>query len=294
MKRVVSVSLGSSKRDKTETIRLLGEEVEVSRQGTDGDLKRFAARFRELDGKVDALGIGGADLYLVAGDRRYTFRQIAGIVRGLRTSVVDGSGLKNTLEREAILRLQREGTVDFRTSRTLLVSSVDRFGMAEALAEIGGPVVYGDLLYGLGLPFPVRSYGTVKVLAALLLPVLSQLPIQWLYPTGAKQEARTPKHTRYFEEANVIAGDWHFIRRFAPERLPAKTILTQTLRAADFEMLRQAGVARAILTTPEIGGESFATNVMEAALTAVAPGKNLADLVREAGWGPTVKDLAVP
>ncbi|MDD4767799.1 MAG: quinate 5-dehydrogenase, partial [Desulfotomaculaceae bacterium] len=36
MKRVVSVSLGSSRRDHKVNIELLGEKLEIARRGTDG------------------------------------------------------------------------------------------------------------------------------------------------------------------------------------------------------------------------------------------------------------------
>ncbi len=169
-------------------------------------------------GKVDALGVGGADIWVVVGKRRYAFRQIAKLVAAAtRTPVVDGSGLKHTLERETIRTLQREGTVDFQGTRVLLVSAVDRFGMAQALGEAGANVVFGDLLYGVGAPVALRRYSQVEALGRLLLPVVTQLPFKWFYPTGEKQERRTPKFARYFHEADVICGDWHYIRRYAPD-----------------------------------------------------------------------------
>ncbi len=277
-------------------ITLLGQEIEVSRRGTDGDLVRFAQMFRDLDGKVDALGVGGADLYVRVGDRQYAFRQIQKIVDQVKTTpVVDGSGLKHTLERAAVHLLQKEGIVDFRARTTLLVSSVDRFGMAQALHEIGGRVIYGDLLFGLGLPIPIRSYAGVEKLGRLLLPIITRVPIQWIYPTGSKQETRTPKFTKYFDQAEIIAGDWHYIRRFAPDRLAGKTVITQTLRQADLDWLKTTGLKRAITTTPEVKGESFATNVMEAALVAISgqTKEQLASggyekLLAEAKWRPNV------
>lgn len=62
MKRAVSVSIGSSKRDKTVELELLGEKIRIERIGTDGDMEAAAQLFKELDGKVDAFGVGGADL----------------------------------------------------------------------------------------------------------------------------------------------------------------------------------------------------------------------------------------
>ena len=62
MKNAISVSLGSSVRDKKGQITLLGEIVELERRGCDGDIPRARALFKELDGQVDALGVGGIDL----------------------------------------------------------------------------------------------------------------------------------------------------------------------------------------------------------------------------------------
>jgi hypothetical protein len=71
MKRAVSVSLGSSRRDKKVTLTLLGEEVTIERVGTDGDVERAIALYRELDGQVAALGVGGIDLGMSFVGRSY-------------------------------------------------------------------------------------------------------------------------------------------------------------------------------------------------------------------------------
>ena len=63
MRRIVSVSLGSSKRDHKVTADIMGEEFEIERIGTDGNIGAAIDLIKELDGKVDALGMGGIDLY---------------------------------------------------------------------------------------------------------------------------------------------------------------------------------------------------------------------------------------
>lgn len=194
MKRVVSISLGSSKRDKRSEVMIAGEPFLIERIGTDGDIRRFQQLFAELDGKVDALGIGGADLYIWVGNRRYTFRSIHKLVSvAKKTPVVDGSGLKNTLEREALRWIQQHHIIDFARSTVLLVAAVDRFGMAQELAQLAKRVIYGDLVFAVGLPIPIRSYRTVEWLGRILLPIITRLPFQWFYPTGEKQEQRTPR-----------------------------------------------------------------------------------------------------
>lgn len=290
MRQVVSISLGSSKRNKVHEVEILGEMFRIERVGTDGDLDKFAQMFIDLDGKVDALGVGGADIYIVVGERRYSFKQIVKLVGGAKkTPVVDGSGLKHTLERETIETLQREGIVDFTKETVLLVSAVDRFGMAQALEKVGAKVIYGDLLFAIGVPVPLRSYRWVKIFGAATLPIVCRLPFKWFYPTGEKQEKRTPKFGKYFNEATLLAGDWHYIRRYAPDDLKGKTILTQTLRKADLDWLKSAGAERAITTTPVMGGETFATNVMEGVLITVM-GKRPEEMT-EADYLETLKQL---
>jgi hypothetical protein len=299
VKHIVSVSLGSSKRDKRSEVVIAGEPFLIERVGTDGDLRRFQQLFAELDGKVDALGVGGADLYIWVGDRRYTFRSIQRLVSvATKTPVVDGSGLKNTLEREALRWIQEHRVIDLSRSTVLLVAAVDRFGMAQELAQLAQRVIYGDLVFAVGLPIPIRSYRTVEFLGKLLLPMITRLPFQWFYPTGEKQEKRTPRAERLFQEADAIAGDWHYIHRYMPDRIPNKTVITNTVRKADIEFLRAAGAARVITTTPIIEGESFATNVMEGvivALTGRRPETLTPDDYRAAlcqlNWSPSVIEL---
>ncbi|MCS7209439.1 MAG: hypothetical protein NZ874_07695 [Fimbriimonadales bacterium] len=299
MKHIVSVSLGSSKRDKRSEVVIAGEPFLIERIGTDGDLRRFQQLFAELDGKVDALGIGGADLHIWVGTRRYTFRSIQKLVAvAQQTPVVDGSGLKNTLEREALRWIQAHRVIDLSRCTVLLVAAVDRFGMAQELAQLAKHVIYGDLVFAVGLPIPLRSYRTVERLGRLLLPLITLLPFQWFYPTGEKQEKRTPRAEKLFYEADVIAGDWHYIRKYMPDQIPNKTVITNTVRKADIEFLREAGAARVITTTPIIEGETFATNVMEGvivALTGRSPDTLTPDdylkALCELGWSPAVIEL---
>ncbi len=299
MKRIVSISLGSSKRNKRVMVTLFGESFEIERLGVDGDTQKYRECVADLDGKVDAFGVGGTDLYVYVGNRRYTFRASVRLMEGAKkTPYVDGSGLKNTLEREAVAYLQEQGVVDFSQKRVLLTSAVDRFGMAETLAERAKSVLYGDLMFALGLPIPLRSFGVAKFLANLLMPIIVHFPIAWIYPTGEKQNHNTPKFEKYFAEADVIAGDYHLIGRFMPQDLHGKIILTNTTTAENVEEFRKRGVHLLITTTPVLEGRSFGTNVMEAVLVTLL-GKPPRELtpedyfqkLKELDWKPTVQVL---
>ena len=277
-KRVVSISLGTSKRDKISEVEILGQQFVLERIGTDGDLQKFKKLFNDLDGKVDALGVGGSDVYVVVEDKRYAFKQIQQLTAGPQTTpVVDGSGLKHTLERETIRHLQASGKLNFKGAKVLMVAAVDRFGMAQSLVEAGADVTFGDLMFGLGLPVPIHQYNTVKQLGAILLPIITQLPFKWFYPTGKQQEIRTPKFEDVFKANDIICGDWHFIRKYMPDDMRGKTIITQTLRTDDLDLLKNLGVQSVITTTPIIGGETFATNVMEGVIVTLI-GKKVSEI----------------
>lgn len=273
-RHVVSVSLGSSERDAKAVLSLADTEITIERCGTDGNLEKAKELLEYWDGKADAIGLGGTDLYVYAGGRRYTFRESASLIANVKhTPVLDGSGLKNSLERRLIKKLAADGTVDIKNSRVLLVCAVDRFGMAEALQEEGAEVTFGDLIFGLNINKPLHSLKALGFWATLLAPVITRLSVSWFYPMGSEQKKRTVRHAEYFLNNDIIAGDFHYIRKFMPEKLPDKIIITNTVTAADREMLREAGVRMLITTTPRLEGRSFGTNVMEAMLVALQGSK---------------------
>jgi len=271
MKHAISISIGSSKRDKTVEVELLGEQVRIERRGTDGDLDRAAQLFRELDGKVDAFGVGGTNLSLQVAGRSYPLYSVLSLVRDVHiTPVADGGGLKNTLEAHLASFLDRTLDLDGHPRRALITSGTDRWGMTSSFLEADYECVIGDLMFGLDIPLPVRSKRTLKLLARLLLPVVGRLPFEWLYPIGEKQEQRKPKWQRYFEWANVIAGDCHYITYRMPAHLQEKIVVTNTTTIEDVDLFRQAGVHALVTSTPVYEGRSFGTNMMEAALIAVS------------------------
>lgn len=300
-KRVVSVSLGSSSRDHRAQVKLLGEDFDISRIGTDGKIEVAMQRLHELDGTVDAIGLGGIDVYLYAGTKRYALRDGLRLLNSVKkTPVVDGSGLKNTLEREAVAFLRDELAIDLRGRKVLMVSALDRFGMAQALVDAGADVLFGDFIFALDLDKPVRGLAEFEALAEKYLPDACKLPFQFFYPTGPKQDRPPqPKYPQYYEEAEIIAGDFHFMRQFMPERLDGKLVLTNTVTAGDVDELRKRGVRTLITTTPDFQGRSFGTNVLEAALLALL-GKRWDEvtpddyerLLRELRLHPRVVELA--
>jgi hypothetical protein len=272
IKEVVSVSLGSSTRDHEVEIDLLGEEFRLRREGVDGDFQRAVARLSELDGRVDALSLGGIDLYLRAAGHDYRFRAAKPFARAvIRTPLVCGAALKGPLEQATVRYMRDELGLLFEGKRTLVTSAVDRYGLAEGLLESGCDMRYGDLLYALGIPVLIQGKHALDTLIHILAPVVVQLPFSWLYPTGSAQEAApSANRTKMYRDFDIIAGDFQYVRKYMPDDMAGKWVVTNTTTSSDVDDMRKRGVELLVTTTPRLAGRSFGTNVIEAALIALA------------------------
>lgn len=300
MKRAISVSIGSSKRDKSVEVEMLGEKVLIERIGTDGDMEKAAQLYKELDGKVDAFGVGGADLGVMVDNKWYPLYSVQPMVRFVKqTPIVDGAGIKNTLENQVAPFIDKTigEYVTKLGKKAFITLGADRWGMTTSFIDAGYECVFGDLMFGLGLPIPVRTESGLKRLASIVMPIAGRLPFEWIYPTGEKQEKRDPKWENHYQWGTVIAGDCHYIKRHMPDRLDGKVLVTNTTTQDDVNLFRQAGVKYLIFTTPVLDGRSFGTNMLEAALVAIS-GKGreltrdeLRQLLEQLGYEPQIQEL---
>ncbi|PDW03154.1 serine carboxypeptidase [Candidatus Viridilinea mediisalina] len=302
MKRIVSISLGSSARDYRVTTTLLGRSVEIERIGTDGSVARAAELLRSCDGHADAIGLGGLTPVFRVGTARYPHRQAIQIAsQATRTPVVDGGVIKATLERWAIAQAARQLPSLLRYKRVLLTSGIERYQLAAAIDQYEPTLRFADPLIHIGLPNlpPPRSLAQLELYAATTLPITALLPYRILYPVGLSQADYDPRLAPLFQWADVIAGDFAFIRRFAPPDLSGKSIITDDPAPAELEDLRQRGVTTLVTMMPPLSAERpfMAADVLEALVTALQEAKRqpgeaeVLDFIAAAGWGPTVQQL---
>ncbi len=279
MKKIVSISLGSSKRDHNVNIIIKGQKINIRRIGTNGDVDKAIRLIRELDGKVDAFGMGGISAFLYGKNRHaYFLRSALPIYKAAKkTPIVDGSGLKNSLEASVVSYLKKGLDIPLESMKVFLVCGMERLGMAETFPALGSRMVYGDLMFALGLPLPIKDLNNLHRIGSLLLPAIGRLPIRYLYPSGQGQEKIKPKFNRFYREADIIAGDFLYIKKHMPESLKDKIIVTNTTTREDIELLRERDSKMLVTTTPELDGRSFGTNVMEALVVALL-GKDLASI----------------
>ncbi len=300
MKRIVSVSMGSSSRDKRVETRLLNQDIIIERIGVDGDLKRAEALLRSLDGQVDAFGMGGIDFGVYSSRRHHLLKDAQRLVRAAgSTPIVDGSGVKNSLERKLVEDLEPVYGIPVRNRHALVASAAARHALAEAFIKAGAHTVLGDFMFLLGLPVRFTSLKRMDLAIDLMAPLLCQLPSHWLVPVGeAQTKPPRPRFEKDWARADFIAGDFHMLHRYLPAQLAGKIIVTNTATEEETIMLTERGVAYLVTTSPKLNGRSFATNVLEAALIALAgklPGELKSEdylrLFQEAQLQPRVERL---
>jgi predicted amino acid dehydrogenase len=302
MKRIVSISLGASARDYRFTTTILGQHIEIHRIGTDGDTARATALIRAYDGTVDAIGLGGLIPVFRVGAARYPHQEALHIAaQARRTPVVDGGVLKGTLERWAVAQAARSDPSLLRYQRILLTSGIERYQLASALTQYESQIRCADPWVHSGLSFlPLpRSLEQLELYAATTLPILALLPYRFIHPVARGREERDERAVASFDWATVVAGDFAFIRRFAPQDLSGKTIITDDPSPAEIEDLRARGVLTLVTMTPPLSAERpfVATDVLEAIVTAITeanrqPGEaEVLDFISAAGWNPTIQHL---
>ena len=300
MKHVVSISLGSSKRNKKTEFKLGDQTLLLERIGCDGDEKKARALFTEMDGKVDAFGVGGVELYMRVENKNYPLRSGIGLVKNVtQTPYTDGRGLKMVLERNVFQMAEPHLKRPIEPRTAMMPLAVDRYGLAKSLHEAKFEIVFCDLMFALGVPIPLKGLKQLRTAAAILAPVVGLAPISMLYPTGQSQDENVPKYEKWFKFGSVVAGDFLYIRKHMPVDMQGKIIITNTTTEADVELLTERGVSYLVTSTPRVHGRSFGTNVLEAALIAYSDqGRPLTDdelagLVKELDLQPNVQALNI-
>ncbi len=269
MKKVVSVSLGSSSRDHTYTAELLGEKFEISRVGTDGNVEKMKQWFKELDPVVDAFGMGGGDIYLRPGNKTFILKEPYNWAKAAPTKpVCDGAFFKAVMEPMVIHRVFKDRVLN-KNMKVLVMTAVDRYFLAKAFKDEGCECTFGDMPFSLGIPLGVKSLGMIRFLGSTLLPVITKLPYHWLYPVGSSQDKLKNKPNKFFAWADIVAGDLHYIRKNMPLDMKGKVVCTNTTTKKNLDEFKERGVKTVVTFTPDMNGRTFGANVLEAVFAAI-------------------------
>jgi predicted amino acid dehydrogenase len=301
MKSILVIHLGFG--EESGLVEFQGQQIEVERLGCGGDVELARQWIAEHDGKVDAIGLEGLPAQLQLGGKGRAHEiglDLASVAQV--TPVVDGSGVREGLERWGVTLADRAQPGIFSQKRILFVPGLNHEGLAKALSRHSTQVRYADPVVYFAMPdFPgVGSRLTLEQVAGPTLDQLKDAPFRRIFPQPGR--AGTPRAVKPFHWADVLVGDIGAIRRYAPSKLAHKTVVVNSASEEDLEDLRRRGVSIAVVMIPNLDGNSYRRGwgeaTVEAILASLRPSPSAAlsedtylDLIADLDWMPDIRYL---
>jgi predicted amino acid dehydrogenase len=299
MKQILLLDLGLDKE--TRTISFAGQEVSIHHVGTDGNPDLARQLVLQADAQVDAIALEGMPAQLKLGAVAQPHHEGAALrEHARRTPVVDGSGVRDGLERWAVMLADRAQPGIFAEKYVLMVPGLNHVGLADEIAKHSSMVRYADPFIFFNLPdFPgVGSRQSLDQVAAPTLEQLAHLPFKRVHPRAGTPHAHRAESP--FHHADVLVGDIGAIRRYAPQHLKRKTIVVEYATEQDVADLQRRGASIVVTLMPGLGergslGE-FPASLMEAIFIACRANADMPlnedtylDMMAGLDWTPHIR-----
>ncbi len=303
MNRIICISLGLSQRNYHITLQIADQQLDIQRIGTDGDKKRVLALLQIHGHTGSILSIDGWQPVLHMGTKHTTYHKPLYDAMHICTSpVYDGSMLRATLERWAIKRAADQVPDIFRKRRILCINGIERYPLAQVLAQYEPTIRFTDPLTHHGtIPFlpTLRSFKHLERYAMVAPTLATYFPNPMPHPGSFAGKNQRVRMEKLFAWADVIVGDVETIRRFAPHNLHKRTLVTDAPYPHEIEDLRMRGVTTLVTMTPPLHSDYpfLTTDVLEAIVAAThmpngpLDEANVLDFISTHHWEPTIQHL---
>lgn len=239
-----------------EQVELLGQTITIQHLGCDGDVEVMAAHIAALDGQVDAIALQGVTRQLELNSETAPHADGGRLFAiAAQTPVVDGRGIRGALERWAVRLADETVKGIWSRKRVLMAPGLNHAGLAQALGQYTKTLRYADPVIYFGLPgaSTFASGEAVSRAAGVTLAQLRNASFRRIFPQ-AGAPAR-PRSAGPFDWADVLAGDIGAIRRYAPQKLRHKTVVTACVSDEDVADLAARGVSILVTLVPPLGRE---------------------------------------
>jgi predicted amino acid dehydrogenase len=299
LKRIISISPGSSQRDYRLTTTLLGTNIEIERFGSDGDTERAVRLVQTYASQGDMLSLEGVVPAFRTSSDILVQREVAHLAAHAgATPLVTGHRFKTLLERWCLKRMVEMVPGSLQGRRVLMVQGLASYPLAQALVQYEPRVRFADPLLQTGMLFApcLRSIKQLQWYAGIS-PFLAA---PWSQQPGNPPTPLLARMHRLFAWADVLIGDFETFHRFLPTDLRGRLLITDEPSSREIAQLREHRLATLVTMTPPLSQEHpfVSTSVLEAIARVVlsAQGKpadeaHLLDFISQAGWEPAVQQL---
>jgi len=270
MKKVVSISLGSSRHNFQFVAPFMGENISVQRVGANGSLDTAVKLLKRWEKQATVLGLGVDEDAHRTGLRSSTDKtsgRLTGWVK--RIPVTTGGRLNDILQEWAMRQVQNKWEGYFNNARVLFFSGLGNYRLALALSEFTQNLQFADPLTQLGVPKLLTSFQTLDLYAAGAHQVLDWIPTDVMASGPAQAWTRFVLRSA-MREATVIVAPVHALDDFGAQELAGKTLITSSVSEVRLAQFRDKGVHLVVDGAQNLAGHVLGPHVLDAMILAAS------------------------
>lgn len=276
MKQIISISLGPNSGDYDFNTEFMGQDFNIKRFGTDGDLDKVAEMLLKWDGKADAIGLGSMRFPNTIGPRFLIEKQkekLEMLSSRIQTPVTMGSVLRNVAHEWSLRHIEFEFGNYFNNARVLFLSGMTNYRIAKVMSEFTNNFTFADPVLENGISKFLNSLKDLEMYAAGVHEALKWVPSKSIstsvMPIRAWNEYIVRKA---MQKAQIIVvpycGFYSYLEESTLEELGGKTVITSAAYDDRVGFLKDRGVDVIIDTSPKVLERIVGLNVLEALILA--------------------------
>ena len=268
MKKVVTVSLGSSKYDFSFETDFLGERFQIKRLGADDDTGKAWELMRRQQTMADAIGLGEIGDHWHVGQNTVINKETRRLLNVVtRVPATTGATLRRLLQVRAVRYVQNHLGNYFNNNIVLFLSGMRNWDMAQAMSDYTPNLQFADALAQTGAPTLLTSLQQLEYYAKGSEIALTGKPGEMLESMLAG--FKSSRIGAAVAKSHVIVGTFHELKEVGtPANLDGKTVITSAVDDDRLAFFKQCKVNLVIDVSPQLFPRVVGTNVIEAMILA--------------------------
>jgi len=277
MKKVVTVTLGSSKKDFEFKTKFLGQEFQVRRFGADKDSSKAWELMRRQQANADAIALSDMPDHYHVGLRTVINKKSQHLMQVVtRVPVTTGASLRRLLQVRAVRHVQKELGHYFNNNLVLFLSGMRNYDMAVALSDYTRNLSFADPVFHAASPVLLSSLDQLELFAKgkELLP--DGVPGEFLKSVLGTLKNKIVANA--VAKSHVIVGTFREIQAVASGgNLEGKTLITSAVDDEALAFFARHKVNLAVDVTPKLFDQVVGISTITAMILA-ATGKAESEL----------------
>ncbi|MBK7006891.1 MAG: saccharopine dehydrogenase NADP-binding domain-containing protein [Burkholderiales bacterium] len=268
MKKVVTVTLGSSKQDFEFKTKFLGQSFTVSRMGADQDTGKAWELMRRQQATVDAIGLGEMPDHYQVGLRTVLNKETQYLLNVVtRVPVTTGATLRRLLQVRAVRYVQKELGHYFNNNLVLFLSGMRNYDMAVAMSDYTKNLSFADATFQTGAPTMLTSLEQLELYAKGSQFMLNSKPGEMLEATLSGYKNK--RVASVVGKSHVIVGTFAEIKAVGNvSNLEGKTLITSAVDDERMAFFTKCKVNLVVDVSPKLFDKVVGINTIEAMILA--------------------------